>query len=51
VRYPLIRKAVVAIPEAPTRIGGEVVCCSESGLAVFEKLHSQGHDDRAGTRA
>jgi hypothetical protein len=39
------------IRAASATIGGEAVCCSESGVAVFEKLHSQGHDDRVGSRA
>jgi hypothetical protein len=49
--YPQIRKAVAAIRAASATIGGPAVCCSESGVAVFEKLHSQGHDNRAGSRA
>jgi bifunctional non-homologous end joining protein LigD len=29
------------------RFDGEVVCCDEAGVAVFEKLHSRAHDGEA----
>jgi bifunctional non-homologous end joining protein LigD len=46
-RYPLIAKAVAALPAGSATIDGEAVCCDESGLSVFEELHSRRNDDRA----
>jgi bifunctional non-homologous end joining protein LigD len=45
-RYPLIAKSVAALRASSAMIDGEVVCCDESGLSVFEELHSRRHDDR-----
>jgi bifunctional non-homologous end joining protein LigD len=46
-RYPLIRKAVAAIGTASAVIDGEAVCCDDTGVAMFEMLHSRAHDDHA----
>jgi bifunctional non-homologous end joining protein LigD len=43
-RYPFIRNAVAALLPSSATIDGEAVCCDESGVAVFEKLHSRAHD-------
>jgi ATP-dependent DNA ligase len=32
---------------ASATIDGEAVCCDDTGVAVFEKLHSRAHDDQA----
>jgi two-component system, OmpR family, sensor histidine kinase KdpD len=46
-RYPLIRGAVEAIETASAVIDGEAVCCDDTGVAVFERLHSCDYDDQA----
>jgi bifunctional non-homologous end joining protein LigD len=46
-RYPLIRKAVGALRTASAVIDGEAVCCDDTGVAVFERLHSRDYDDQA----
>jgi bifunctional non-homologous end joining protein LigD len=46
-RYPLIHKAVAALPAASAVIDGEAVCCDDAGVAVFDKLHSRAYDDQA----
>jgi bifunctional non-homologous end joining protein LigD len=46
-RYPIIRKAVAALPSTSATIDGEAVCCDDAGVAVFEKLHSRAHDGEA----
>jgi bifunctional non-homologous end joining protein LigD len=46
-RYPLISKAVAALNATSATIDGEaVVCDDESGLSIFEELHSRRSDDR-----
>jgi bifunctional non-homologous end joining protein LigD len=45
-RYPLIAKAVAAVPASSATIDGEAVVCDANGLLVFEELHSRRHDDR-----
>jgi bifunctional non-homologous end joining protein LigD len=46
-RYPLIAKAVAALQATSATIDGEAVCCDESGVSVFDNLHSRRCDDRA----
>src|SRR5215469_11546107 len=49
-RYPLIREAMLALPQDAT-IDGEAVVCDPMGVANFELLHSREHDLRpTGTR-
>jgi bifunctional non-homologous end joining protein LigD len=38
-RYPLIRKAVEALRTS--------VCCDDTGIAVFERLHGRDYDNQA----
>jgi hypothetical protein len=45
-RYPRVVEAVAAIPASSATIDGEAVCCDESGVSVFDDLHSRQHDDR-----
>src|SRR5215469_540266 len=45
-RYPLIREAMLALPQDAT-IDGEAVVCDPMGVADFELLHSREHDRRA----
>jgi bifunctional non-homologous end joining protein LigD len=45
-RYPLICTAVAKIPRGFVVIDGEAVYCDDTGLAVFDKLHSRRHDDQ-----
>jgi bifunctional non-homologous end joining protein LigD len=45
-RYPRIVEAVAALRASSATIDGEAVCCDESGLSVFDDLHSRQHDDR-----
>jgi bifunctional non-homologous end joining protein LigD len=45
-RYPLIAKAVAALPASSATIDGEAVCCDATGLSVFDDLHSRRHDGR-----
>jgi bifunctional non-homologous end joining protein LigD len=45
-RYPRIIEAVQAIRVGSATIDGEVVCCDDSGISVFDDLHSRQHDDR-----
>jgi ATP-dependent DNA ligase len=45
-RYPLIREAMLALPQDAT-IDGEAVVCNVIGVADFELLHSREHDRRA----
>ena len=37
-RFPLIRISAAALPVRSGLIDGEVVCCDEDGVAVFQKL-------------
>jgi bifunctional non-homologous end joining protein LigD len=46
-RYPRIVEAVTAIRASSATIDGEAVCCDDSGLSIFEELHSRQRDDRA----
>jgi bifunctional non-homologous end joining protein LigD len=43
-RYPRISAAVAALRTASVTIDGEAVWCDDDGLAIFDKLHSRGHD-------
>jgi bifunctional non-homologous end joining protein LigD len=43
-RYPLICKAVAAIPALSATIDGEAVWCDADGVAVFDRLHSRDCD-------
>ncbi len=45
-RYRRISEAVAKLPTASATIDGEAVWCDESGLAVFDKLHSRAYDDQ-----
>ena len=45
-RYPLIREAMLALPQDAT-IDGEAVVCDAAGVANFDLLHSRKHDGRA----
>jgi ATP-dependent DNA ligase len=45
-RYPRIVAAVAALRANSVTIDGEGVYCDESGLSVFDDLHSRRHDDR-----
>ena len=45
-RYPLIREAMLALPQDAT-IDGEAAVCDPMGVADFELLHSREHDRRA----
>jgi bifunctional non-homologous end joining protein LigD len=45
-RYPLIRKVVAALRTASAVIDGEAVCCDDTGVAVFERLHSRDYDEQ-----
>ncbi len=40
-RYPRISAAVAALRPASVTIDGEAVCCDDTGVSVFEKLHSR----------
>jgi ATP-dependent DNA ligase len=44
-RYPLIRGAVAGLRQSALVIDGEAVSCDDAGIANFEKVHSQAHDD------
>jgi ATP dependent DNA ligase domain len=46
-RYPRVSAAVGALWPASVTIDGEVVCCDDAGVAVFQKLHSRAHDGEA----
>jgi bifunctional non-homologous end joining protein LigD len=45
-RYPLIRKAVATLPATSAVVDGEAVCSDDTGVAVFERLHSRSCDDQ-----
>jgi bifunctional non-homologous end joining protein LigD len=45
-RFPLIRQAVASLRPNALVLDGEAVCCDPDGVANFEKLHSQAHNDR-----
>jgi len=45
-RYPLICKAVEALQTASAVVDGEAVSCDDTGIAVFEGLHSRDYDDQ-----
>jgi bifunctional non-homologous end joining protein LigD len=45
-RYPLIREAAAALRARSVTIDGEAVYCDQTGMAIFENLHSRAHDDR-----
>jgi bifunctional non-homologous end joining protein LigD len=44
-RFPLIVGAVAGLQPAALVIDGEAVCCDSDGVANFEKLHGQAHND------
>ena len=46
-RFPAIVHAARRLKAASFYIDGEGVVCDENGLAVFDRLHSKGYDDRA----
>jgi ATP-dependent DNA ligase len=46
-RYPLIAAAVARLRATSAVLDGEAVCCDDSGIADFEKLHSRAHDGSA----
>ena len=46
-RYPLIRQAANELPCRSYLIDGEVVCCDESGIPVFQKLRYRRGDSAA----
>src|SRR3979411_1943023 len=46
-RYPLIVEAVSHLNVLSGRIDGEVVCCDESGLAIFATLRQRRNEARA----
>jgi ATP-dependent DNA ligase len=44
-RFPHIREALAALRARSATIDGEaVVCCPETGLSLFDRLHSGRHD-------
>jgi bifunctional non-homologous end joining protein LigD len=45
-RFPLIRDALAGLLQSALVIDGEAVCCDSDGVANFEKLHSQAHNNR-----
>jgi ATP-dependent DNA ligase len=45
-RFPLIVGAVAALQSSALVLDGEAVCCDADGVASFEKLHSQAHNDK-----
>ena len=45
-RYPMIRDAMLGLPQDAT-IDGEAVVCDAMGVADFELLHGRKHDGRA----
>jgi bifunctional non-homologous end joining protein LigD len=45
-RYPLICKAVEALHTASAVVDAEAVSCDDTGIAVFERLHSRDYDDQ-----
>jgi bifunctional non-homologous end joining protein LigD len=45
-RFPLIREAVAGLQSSALVLDGEAVCCDPDGVASFERLHSQAHNDR-----
>src|SRR5262245_23510336 len=47
VRYPLVMQAANMLRVRSCLIDGEVVVCDDHGLAVFERLRYQRHDDIA----
>jgi bifunctional non-homologous end joining protein LigD len=44
-RFPLIRDAAAGLQSSALVIDGEAVCCDGDGVASFEKLQSQAHND------
>jgi bifunctional non-homologous end joining protein LigD len=43
-RYPRISEALAGLRAASATVDGEAVWCDDDGLAIFDKLHSRGHD-------
>jgi bifunctional non-homologous end joining protein LigD len=45
-RFPLITEALAAMRANAIVIDGEAVVCDGDGVAIFDKLHSQAHNDQ-----
>jgi ATP-dependent DNA ligase len=46
-RFPFIVEAALSLKAMSFYLDGEAAVCDENGLAVFDRLHSQAHDEHA----